>query len=103
MVKEYIYSKRMENKHADSDEFGNANGFGDLGDLGICEIRIEDNNSLESPLQDHQAHIFIREDDEDLEEDPNMNDTIMTEELPGISAHRSQSCLGGNFISSLQP
>jgi len=34
-------------------EFENGEDFGDVDDLGICEIRIADHNSMESPLQNH--------------------------------------------------
>jgi len=32
-----------------------------------------------------------------------MDDTLMTDEFQGTSPHRSQSCLGGGYPSSLQP
>ena len=35
------------------DEFDNGDDYRDVDDLGICEIRIGDHNSLESPLGNH--------------------------------------------------
>jgi len=53
-VKEYIRNKPLRRyEDANMDESEN-DDFGDVDDLGICEIRIADhNNSLESPMDNH--------------------------------------------------
>ena len=54
-------------------------GDGDVVDVGMGEISIEDGCAGASPEEDHQAYLCIREHDEDLEDDAtDVNDTIIT-------------------------
>ena len=52
-VREYIRNKPRHDEDAKMDEFEDRDEFGDVDDSGICEIRVANNNSVESPLENH--------------------------------------------------